>query len=85
MTTTTLTIDDHRITLREDADVSELAGSIVAAVREGGDFVHVDDARGQSYDVLITSHSRAMITQTEPALDTTMPDRGWTPSLELDF
>ncbi|MER3390708.1 MAG: hypothetical protein RJQ01_11850 [Microcella sp.] len=85
MTTKTLTVDERRITLRDDTDVSVLAEEIVAAVRDGGEFVRVRDAHGQSFAVLLTPHSRVMIAQSESTVDMTSSDSGWSPSLELDF
>ncbi|WP_179873128.1 hypothetical protein [Microcella indica] len=85
MTTVTLTINEHRIPLRDDIDVAALTEEIVEAVRGGGNFIHVDDTRGQSFEVLVTPHSRAMITQSEPILDMVPPENGWAQSLELDF
>jgi hypothetical protein len=62
-----------------------LTEEIVEAVRDGAGFIHVDDTHGQSFEVLVTPHSRAMITQSEAVLDMTSPEGSWTPSLELDF
>lgn len=87
MTTTivTLTINEHRISLRDDTDIAALTAQIVEAVRAGGGFIHVDDTHGQSFEVLVTPHSRATVTRSESVVDMTPPDGAWTQSLELDF
>ena len=80
----TLIIDEHHISLGENADLQVLSNAIVSAVRDGGDFVHVESAHGQRYDVLVTARTRAVFLRSEGGLDTSADD-GWTQSLDLDF
>jgi|GEM_PF-2152644 len=85
MTHATLLINEQQISLREGADLDALRGAIVAAVRSGGDFVHVVGVRGRTFDVLITASTRATIRTTDNTLEATTGEGGWAPTMELDF
>ncbi|MFL0711942.1 MAG: hypothetical protein ACJLS2_04115 [Microcella pacifica] len=64
MTTVTLTINEHRIPLRDDIDVAALTEEIVEAVRDGAGFIHVDDTHGQKLrgarDAALAGHDHAV-------------------------
>jgi len=82
----TLIIDSHHIALRENADVSALTEQIVAAVRQGGDFVRVEDTHGLTLDILCTPLPRVTIRRSEATTVEAQPsDRDWTPSIDVDF
>ena len=85
MASVTLIIDNQHISLGASVDIPELTAKIVNAVRDGGDFVHVNGAHGIDFDILVTPRTEAIIRTAESGLDTTAPDTGWVQIEEFDF
>lgn len=79
-----LMINDQRIPLNDQADPDVLIANIMAAVIDGGGFVHINGQGGNEYDVLVTPVTRVIVRHTTVSTDAGTVQQTWTPAIDLD-
>lgn len=85
MTAALLMINNERIALAEDVDLSTLIAEIMNALSQGGAFVHIDGGRGDQYDVLITDATHVMVRHGSLSFEAGTPAGPWNSSIDLDI
>lgn len=80
-----LLINDQRIPLDDDADVSALISNIMTAVLDGGGFVHIAGRRGDEYDVLVTPATQVMVRYRSMSFESGTTTGPWTAAIDLDM
>ncbi len=85
MTAALLLINNERIALADDIDLSALIAEIITALEHGGAFVHIDGGRGDQYDVLITEATQIMVRHGRLSIEVVAPEGPWNSSIDLDI
>ncbi len=80
-----LVINDQRIPVGDDADLSALIGRIMTAVIEGGGFVHIMGRHGDEYDVLVTPATQVIVRYKTMSFESGTPYGPWTAGIDLDI
>lgn len=80
-----LMINEQRIALSEDADMSALITHVMTAVLDGGGFVHIDGQHGEEYDVLVTPATQVMVRYRTMTFESGTPLGPWTAGIDLEI
>lgn len=80
-----LMINNQRIPLDDDADIRTLITNVMAAVLEGGAFVHIDGRHGDEYDVLVTPSTQVIVRYKSMSFESGDSSGPWTAAIDLDM
>ncbi len=80
-----LMINDQRISLSDDADMSALITDVMTAVIDGGGFVHIDGQRGEEYDVLVTPATQIIVRYRTMSFESGTTLGPWTAGIDLEL
>ncbi len=80
-----LMINEQRIVMNDEADMSTLITSVMTAVIDGGGFVHIDGQHGDTYDVLVTPATQIMVRYRTMSFESGNPHGPWAASIDLDL
>lgn len=80
-----LLINEQRIALSGDADMSALITNVMTAVVAGGGFVHIDGQNGDTYDVLVTPATQIMVRYHTMSFESGTTLGPWAAGIDLEI
>lgn len=80
-----LMINEQRIALSDDADLSAVISDVMRAVIAGGGFVHINAQGGDEYDVLVTPATQVTVRYRTMSFESGTPLGPWTAGINLEI